>query len=513
MVVATGACGIGALLQGVMDTPLVTPFGYTIAGTMIAGQTAVGSTEAPLPSALRQACLTVRHGMPAAAGHRNPKRVDGTPGGHQALVLEAPVLPVHTVERRADTVRQPIDRCLPGSGRTCMCSGNCSRTCPARAPQQYCTRVPPSGCTLCIDCACSLHCCQNPRWRGRLCKAHAAGFEPSPIMKTVAAMSPILSEMLPCEIEAMVQHRASFKSDILLELLAGHIDTPEVLSRFATLAGELPVNYTAAQLAQCLLHVAGDAHDIVDAAEYRHVTHRGTASLLGMGTLLKKLGMARATCRQDIGRGPCAGASKSELSDSVVTLAATMAVCKAHQLPAPRPNLVHHLDQYRKLLAALPSAWQVGGGLRGRAMLTLFRNRLSLAMLEDCEPDWHNVQAQGLTAYGPDSGGALALFPKSWSAAMASDWTGVPAWHISMWVSLMQDALTVHGAAKVFNQVCQLPRLRQLVSNHTSAHGRPPCLHQLAVMATIISTGHDYCSYGSQRRALIPTRRANTTTN
>jgi len=294
-------------------------------------------------------------------------------------------------------------------------------------------------------------------------------------MLMVAAVSPILSAMLPCNIECMVRHRASFKSDILLELLAGHIDTPEVVSRFATLSGELPADYSAAQLAQCLLRVAGDMHDVVCAEDKMDIPRRGTAGLLGLGVTLKKLGIT---------------ASKYEHCDDLFELAATMAVCKAHPLPAPSLNLANHMDQYQKLLAVLPGAWQLGHGLRGCIALSLFRKRLFLAMLEGSEPDWHNVKAQSLTAYGPDTDGALARFPLNWSAAMASDWTGVPAWQISMWVSHMQDALAVNGATDIFNQACQLPHLRQLVLNHKMANGIPPSLHQLAVLATSLCTGH-----------------------
>jgi len=121
------------------------------------------------------------------------------------------------------------------------------------------------------------------------CKPHSRVFKPSPILAAVAAVSPLLATMPPCELECLVRHVPLFKGDVLLELLAGSIESPEAVSRFAKLAAPLPADYSAGQLAQCLLQLGQEMDKVSCSAEHAN-TKRTTNCSFGLGTNLAAAG-------------------------------------------------------------------------------------------------------------------------------------------------------------------------------------------------------------------------------
>ena len=338
--------------------------------------------------------------------------------------------------------------------------------------------------------------CMRPRSRGTLCRMHYARFAPHPILEVVAAMSTILSMMPPRELECLVRHGSQLKGDALLGLLAAHIEIPEAVSRFAGLAAALPADYTASQLAQCLLQLCEDMHNVVCSAENAHITRRGVFHPFGLGATLKKLGLATEAVPEGSNYVACFDVSRYHLIPNTDVLVATMAVCKAHPLTDPSQNMMFHMNQFRELLRALPEEWHTRDKARGCISPHLLRKHMFVAAYASSEPDLNVVLARNLAAYEPDQRNVLDTFPKDWSATSAAAWSGVLAWHISIWTRLMKHALTVKDAAVVFKSPRQLSCLRKLVMEYQNIHGFSPCLHRLAVMAT----KHQKPGAQSQRR-------------
>ena len=373
----------------------------------------------------------------------------------------------------------------PSEAAPCSCDGNCRGSCPGRADREgACSGMATPDSRYCLQCLCSHPRCKRQRRRSHYCKPHRL---PDTLCLT-RDWSPLLAEMLPCDLATFLQVWGHVQHDIALEAIVIMIKDPTAVREFIRLAQSLPKDYDANTLMEVYHQVLHFMDGRITKAEHENLTRQGVSRSCGLAVtmqclcLLQKVpaGSAALSHENTVRLGSTLICYK--LASDTTCLETFLSVCRETRLPIVKQqdDLKAHMEAYTALLARCPGSMRLGGKYIGP---TLCRKHL-LGLLQVMPPiHWDSVTRSQLQDWSVDRNCHLASAPADWTVAELQAELRVPALHISMWACLFSEVTRLGRDAIRFGHT-ELVTLRATLNAYlVNTAGIPPCPYVLLMEA------------------------------